>query len=734
MIKKLILSFIVLVSFLLLIVIYLTFFGVKTKKLNNKIETEITKINKDVNIELKSITIFLDPLNFSINLKTLGPKVLIKNTKIELEYIKSNVSLKTFLNGQFKIDDLQISTKAIKISNLITLARSFKNSAELFILDNIIKDGFLVGDVVLNFDKDGNIKNDYQIKGFIKKGKLNFLKRYSIDNLNFNFDLKSKEYYLKDLVGNFNKIRLSSNFINVKEIKNQFLVEGNFNSQKINSNSKIIKDLFEKTLKKYGVKSIDFTSDNNFSFNLSKKFKVNNFNLKSIINLEKLLFNKKSLNIKKYLPAFEDLVQLENHKIFIDFKKDYLSIEGKGKIAIEKKVDNLKYKIIKKGEHYVFDTSININKNPLSIDALEYEKKKDLASIVKLNGTYKENKQIEFNQISFFENNNTFLINNLNLDKNFKILNLKLLKINYINKNQLSNVLTIKKKLKRYEIYGKSFDASKLIEKILDNNDKDGSSSVFKDLNSIVNIKIKKTYLNKNEFVNDLNGQITFNNNKINQLDLKSFFPNNRKLTLTINTNKKNEKITTLFSDYPKPLVKQYKFVKGFEEGVLDFYSVTKNDTSNSVLVIDDFKLQEVPILAKLLTLASLQGISDLLTGEGIRFTDFEMKFSNNKGLMTIDELYAIGPAISILLDGYIESKKTISLRGTLVPATTINRTIASIPLIGDLLVGKKVGEGVFGVSFKVKGPPENIKTTVNPVKTLTPRFITRTLEKIKKN
>ena len=379
MIKKLILSFIVLVSFLLLIVIYLTFFGVKTQKLNNKIETEITKINKDVNIELKSITIFLDPLNFSINLKTLGPKVLIKNNKIELEYIKSNVSLKTFLNGQFKIDDLQISTKAIKISNLITLARSFKNSAELFILDNIIKDGFLVGDVVLNFDKDGNIKNDYQIKGFIKKGKLNFLKRYSIDNLNFNFDLKSKEYYLKDLVGNFNKIRLSSNFINVKEIKNQFLVEGNFNSQKINSNSKIIKDLFEKTLKKYGVKSIDFTSDNNFSFNLSKKFKVNNFNLKSIINLEKLLFNKKSLNIKKYLPAFEDLVQLENHKIFIDFKKDYLSIEGKGKIAIEKKVDNLKYKIIKNGEHYVFDTSININKNPLSIDALEYEKKKGLS-------------------------------------------------------------------------------------------------------------------------------------------------------------------------------------------------------------------------------------------------------------------------------------------------------------------------------------------------------------------
>ena len=90
--------------------------------------------------------------------------------------------------------------------------------------------------------------------------------------------------------------------------------------------------------------------------------------------------------------------------------------------------------------------------------------------------------------------------------------------------------------------------------------------------------------------------------------------------------------------------------------------------------------------------MASLQGIADLLTGEGIRFTDFEMKFSNKDELMTIDEIYAIGPAISILLEGYIrKSKNLISLRGTLVPATTVNRTISSIPIIGNILVGKKL-------------------------------------------
>ena len=85
-------------------------------------------------------------------------------------------------------------------------------------------------------------------------------------------------------------------------------------------------------------------------------------------------------------------------------------------------------------------------------------------------------------------------------------------------------------------------------------------------------------------------------------------------------------------------------------------------------------------------------------------------------------------------MEGYINRNKLTSLRGTLVPATTINKTISKIPLLGVILVGKKIGEGVFGVSFKIKGPPKDLKTSVNPIKTLTPRFITRTLEKLKKN
>ena len=281
-------------------------------------------------------------------------------------------------------------------------------------------------------------------------------------------------------------------------------------------------------------------------------------------------------------------------------------------------------------------------------------------------------------------------------------------------------------------IEGKHFDASTLINRIMDSDEE--NETIFNNFNSKINIKINKTYIDEINFINNLSGIIYYKNNKIENLDLKSIFSNNKMISLSIETNNQKEKITKLFTDYPKPLIKRYNFIKGFEEGYLDYYSIKKGGTSNSLLIIDNFKVKEVPVFAKILSLASLQGIADLLTGEGIRFTDFEMKFKNYKGLTTIEEMYAIGPAVSILMDGYIESKKLISLSGTLVPATTINRTIASIPLLGNILVGKKTGEGVFGVSYKIKGPPGNLNTTVNPIKTLTPRFITRTLDKIKKN
>ena len=247
-------------------------------------------------------------------------------------------------------------------------------------------------------------------------------------------------------------------------------------------------------------------------------------------------------------------------------------------------------------------------------------------------------------------------------------------------------------------------------------------------------IFINKVYLDDKNFSKNLTGNLLIKKNKVNNLKLTSDFENNGKFKLEIKTLANKKKTTSFYSDNAEPFVKHFSFIKGFKGGRIDFFSIKEKNYSNSNLNIFDFKVKEMPALTKLLSLASLQGIADIMTGEGIRFDEFDMKFTNKKDVMIIDEIYSIGQAISILMSGYIENDNLVSLRGTLVPATTINKTIAKIPILGEILIGKKTGEGVFGVSFKIKGPPKDLETTVNPIKTLTPRFITRTLEKIKRN
>ena len=89
-----------------------------------------------------------------------------------------------------------------------------------------------------------------------------------------------------------------------------------------------------------------------------------------------------------------------------------------------------------------------------------------------------------------------------------------------------------------------------------------------------------------------------------------------------------------------------------------------------------------------------------------------------------INEILALGPSISVLMEGYQDEKGITSLRGLWFSVKTLNKMISKIPVIGNIVVPKEVGEGFFGISFKMKGPKDNIKTTINPIRTLTPRFI----------
>ncbi len=728
--KKIIFRLIILLSFIFLsLILYLSIIGVKTKNFNSKIISQIKSIEPDIELKINDVSAKLNLFKFKIDAKTVGTNLTYQNNVIQLENIKFKISLRSLINREFALSEISLSSKSLLIKDFLRFLNLIKKDPKLFIAEKFIENGYLIADLKIEFDQFGKIKKNYNINGIINDGRINIFNKKRIDKIDFIFQISDKEIILKNASFLLNDKGILIPELIAERKNNEFLVSGKLRNKNLIIKEKDIKDLIDKKFYNVDIKEIIFSSDNEFKFKIDQKLRVKDLNLISNINLDLLRIDN-FLKLKNFFPKIKENIVLKNQSIKFKYTKDKIDIMGSGYVFIQDYSDNINYKITKDKKGFVFDSSLKISKNDFQIDLLNYEKKDKSTLELLIKGTSNKNKFF-FNEISLIENKNFLSVKDLALSSNFKINKIKNIRFDYVDKDNLTNNIEVRRDNLDYKIAGDSFNSNKIIMRLLDSNDI--KKYEYFNQNFKLNFDVESIFLDKNNKTNNLRGFLVLNNNKITELDLESKFPKEKKIKLTIKTNDKDEKITSLYSGKAKPLVDRYKFVKGFENGDLRFYSVKKNGISNSILTIDNFKVQEIPVLAKLLTLASLQGIADLLTGEGIRFTDFEMKFSSKDKIMTIKEIYAIGPAISILMEGYVQEKKLISLRGTLVPATTINRTISSIPLIGNILVGKKVGEGVFGVSFKVKGPPDDLETTVNPIKTLTPRFITRTLEKIKK-
>ena len=217
------------------------------------------------------------------------------------------------------------------------------------------------------------------------------------------------------------------------------------------------------------------------------------------------------------------------------------------------------------------------------------------------------------------------------------------------------------------------------------------------------------------------------------KISAKGDFGGNNFLDISMKKDKNsNKKYLEIYSDLTRPLLTEYNFFDGLSGGKLLFTSVIDDEKSESKLKIEDFKVINAPGVIKLLSLADLRGLADLAEGEGLTFDVLEIDMEKTKDLLTLKEILALGPSMSVLMEGYQSKEGLTSLRGTLVPAKTLNKLISKIPVIGNIIIPKEIGEGLFGISFKMKGPKGKIKTTINPIRTLTPRFIQKIIDKNK--
>ena len=147
-----------------------------------------------------------------------------------------------------------------------------------------------------------------------------------------------------------------------------------------------------------------------------------------------------------------------------------------------------------------------------------------------------------------------------------------------------------------------------------------------------------------------------------------------------------------------------------------------KNQIEGSV-EIQDFRLKNAPVLAQIISSASIIGLLDNLNGNGLLFTKIEGTFVYKEDKLTLKDGVAVGPSLGLTMNGferYGKRENVVDVRGVVSPVYIINGVVKAIPIIGKIFGGEK-GEGVFGVSYKVRGKSSNPKVLVNPLSILTP-------------
>ena len=718
-------GFLLLTFIIISIGIILSTTGYETSKFNKLISEKINQNNEDILINLKKIKIKIDIKNVNLFLETSNPNLNYRNIDIPINNTKVYLDFFSLLKLKPKINKIYFSSESINIDQLRKIILKVKPSNFSSLVLNNIKKGNLTSNIELFFNNDLEIDN-FIAKGEVKKMYAIIKDNLELKNTSFNFFADNSDILIKNVQSSIDGFLLSNGALQIEK-KENILLKSNFTTQiridkkNINKYDSYLRD------QNLASDSISLKANLNHSLNIvfDNTFKIVNYDYKNKGKISHLTFKlknpiKNSLienKIKKVALKETDFTYRNNQK-----DKSYLNLNGNYKINdFNYQIFNLKNSFSKNISN--IEADFNYAQN-IELNLINYKKdSKKVANII-LNLSLKKNK-INFKKINYLENKNLITIEDLNINKN-NLISFKKIQVKTFSENVPNNdfIIQFGNKIK---INGKKYDAKNL-NKILNQKSK---NNILKKISKDIDIDLNnvETPLKKNLKNFKLIGKIK--NGKFIKISSKGDFGNNKFLDISLKSDNNNKKkYLEIYSDLPQPLLSEYNFFNGLSDGKLLFSSILEEDMSNSKLIINDFKIINAPAVVKLLSLADFGGLADLAEGDGLTFEKLEINFNNKNKFIKLEELYAVGPSISVLMDGYTDSNGLTSLRGTLVPAKNLNKMLAKIPVIGKIIIPKEVGEGLFGVSFKMKGPPGKIKTTINPIKTLTPRFITKALEK----
>jgi hypothetical protein len=207
------------------------------------------------------------------------------------------------------------------------------------------------------------------------------------------------------------------------------------------------------------------------------------------------------------LPKTEDTLNLKEHKIEINYQDNILTLEGLGKIKLEKELNQIKYFFSINDKKYSFKTDLDVNDTPIEIDFINYKKNKHLNSQLKINGNYNKKFGLYIKKISLLSKNNSLIVNDLKIDRNNKLVKVDKVVLDYFDNYDLKNKFIINRtKNNNYELKGSFLNADPIITSLLESKD-DQQLNIFKE-NIKISLNVSDVYLDNNNVIKNLKGKL----------------------------------------------------------------------------------------------------------------------------------------------------------------------------------------------------------------------------------
>ena len=236
-----------------------------------------------------------------------------------------------------------------------------------------------------------------------------------------------------------------------------------------------------------------------------------------------------------------------------------------------------------------------------------------------------------------------------------------------------------------------------------------------------LDIKLKRAlgYYSTTAFNVDLD--LKLRGSDLQRANFQANLGGDRSISITTNTSSKDRVMTVAFNDMGTllRLLGVYAQVEGGEGSlVLNTDTSTKVDVGNLQLrrfaIIDEDKVAQI--------LGNHQGSRALIARRNkLEFKSAQVSFIRRSDRVEVTEGLLAGDSVGGTMRGFIYTdKRQYDLTGTYVPLFGLSNAFQKIPLFGQLLGGRK-GEGLFGVTFAIRGPLDKPDFRINPASALVP-------------